>query len=58
METANEGGRQAANALLDAAGYAGRKAALTDLWVPPAFDDAKRVDRDRYAKGQKHVLDD
>lgn len=58
METANEGGRHAANALLDAAGYSGSKATLADLWIPPAFDDGKRLDRDRYRKGQKHILDD
>lgn len=58
METANEGGRLAANALLDASGYSGEKARLGELWVAPAFNDAKKLDLDRYRKGQKHILDD
>ncbi|MEU5987437.1 FAD-dependent oxidoreductase [Spirillospora sp. NPDC047418] len=58
METANEGGRMAANALLDAAGYSGGKAALADLWVAPAFDDAEKFDQDRYRRGLPHIFDD
>lgn len=58
METANEGGRMAANALLDAAGYGGGRAALADLWVAPAFDDAKKFDQDRYRRGLPHIFDD
>ncbi|MBO2449898.1 hypothetical protein J4573_22540 [Actinomadura barringtoniae] len=57
METANEGGRQAANALLDASGHTAQKATIEGLWSPPAFDDAKRLDRDRYRMGLPHVLD-
>jgi uncharacterized protein with NAD-binding domain and iron-sulfur cluster len=58
METANEGGRLAANALLDAAGYTGGKAKLAELWVAPAFNDAKKLDQDRYRRGLPHIFDD
>jgi uncharacterized protein with NAD-binding domain and iron-sulfur cluster len=58
METANEGGRMAANALLDAAGYGGKRATLANLWVAPAFNDAKKFDQDRYRQGLPHIFDD
>ncbi|MFG2084761.1 FAD-dependent oxidoreductase [Spirillospora sp. NPDC048824] len=58
METANEGGRLAANALLDAAGHNGDKAAIGELWIAPAFNDAKKLDQERYRDGEPHILDD
>src|SRR5262249_746954 len=57
MEGANEGGRLAANALLDAAGHPGSRGTLGELWIPPAFTDAKKLDQDRYRKGLPHILD-
>ncbi len=43
---------------LDAAGYGGKRATLANLWVAPAFNDAKKLDQDRYRQGLPHIFDD
>lgn len=48
MEGANEGGRQAANGLLDAAGSTAPRCSLKNLLVPAEFKLAKDIDRARY----------
>ncbi len=57
MEGANEGGRQAANALLDAAGSNAPRAKLHELFRPPEMERWKDIDRDRYGRGLPHVFD-
>ncbi|MBF6170299.1 hydroxysqualene dehydroxylase [Nocardia blacklockiae] len=57
MEGANESGRAAANAVLDAAGDPGSRAAVFPLVALPAFEAAKRLDADRYRAGLPHILD-
>ena len=46
MEGANESGRAAVNALLDAAGSKAEPAQMYKLYDPPEFEAAKRVDRE------------
>jgi uncharacterized protein with NAD-binding domain and iron-sulfur cluster len=57
MDGANQGGRQAANALLDAAGSSAKHAGLWDLHRPPEYEPFKRADRDRFRRGLPHQLD-
>jgi len=57
MDGANQGGRSAANALLDAAGSSAPKAAIHGLHVPPEFELFKRIDRERYKARQPHLFD-
>ncbi|MFD9902869.1 FAD-dependent oxidoreductase [Streptomyces sp. NPDC059063] len=57
MEAANEAGRRAANAVLDAAGSTADKARLFGRHEPKGLAAAKRVDADRYRWGLPHVLD-
>ncbi|RJO73318.1 FAD-dependent oxidoreductase [Nocardia panacis] len=57
MEGANEAGRRAANAILDAAGDSGSRAAIFPLWELPAFDALKDLDRERYRAGQPHLME-
>ncbi|WP_066934583.1 FAD-dependent oxidoreductase [Streptomyces sp. NBRC 110611] len=57
MEAANEAGRRAANAILDAAGATEPKAQLFARYEPEELDAAKRLDTDRYRRGLPHVLD-
>ncbi|MEU5879660.1 FAD-dependent oxidoreductase [Spirillospora sp. NPDC047279] len=57
MEGANESGRAAANALLDAAGSTASPVQMWTLYQPPELDGLKRLDADRYRAGQRHILD-
>jgi uncharacterized protein with NAD-binding domain and iron-sulfur cluster len=57
MEGANESGRAAVNALLDAAGSKAKPAAMYKLYVPPEFEAEKRADAELYRAGRPHPLD-
>ncbi len=57
MEGANESGRAAVNALLDAAGSRAKPAAKYELYDPPEFEAAKRADAELYRQGRPHALD-
>ncbi|WP_235174638.1 hydroxysqualene dehydroxylase [Tomitella biformata] len=57
MEGANEGGRQAVNALLKAAGSAERPCKIEVLAKAPWWEPFKAVDRERYRAGQSNVFD-
>ena len=57
MEGANESGRAAANALLDAAGSKAEPATMYKLYDPPEFEAAKAADRELYKQGQPNALD-
>lgn len=57
MEGANKGGRQAVNALLDAAGIDGEKCQVTPLFRPPEFEPAKQWDRQLYRMGLPNQFD-
>jgi uncharacterized protein with NAD-binding domain and iron-sulfur cluster len=57
MEGANESGRAAANALLDASGSKADRAPMFRLYDPPEFEAAKRADAIRYRAGQPNALD-
>ncbi|WP_125738226.1 polyprenyl diphosphate synthase [Amycolatopsis sp. WAC 04197] len=57
MEGANEGARQAVNALLDADGSASPRCTLGELHVAPDFEALKEADRERYRQGLPHALD-
>jgi uncharacterized protein with NAD-binding domain and iron-sulfur cluster len=57
MDGANQGGRQAANALLDAAGSAAPRAQLWQLEVPPEYEPVRALDRVLYAQGRPNAFD-
>jgi uncharacterized protein with NAD-binding domain and iron-sulfur cluster len=57
MEGANEGARQAVNALLDAAGSTAARCSLRGLFRPPEFEDLKSIDRTRYHQQQPNLFD-
>lgn len=57
MEGANESGRQAVNALLDAAGVPGGRVRVQTLFQPPELVPVKAVDAARYAAGLPNALD-
>jgi len=57
MEGANESGRTAANAIMDAADDPGSRAPVFPLVRLPIFEAAKAVDADRYRAGLPHLLD-
>ncbi|UWG50643.1 Phytoene dehydrogenase or related enzyme [Halalkaliarchaeum sp. AArc-CO] len=54
MESANEAGRRAANAILERTGYSGRTARIWELEEPAVFDPFKRQDAIRYRLGLPH----
>lgn len=54
MESANEAGRRAANAILDRRGTGGRQAQIWGLEEPAVFEPFKRQDRFRYRLGLPH----
>ncbi|NGM70087.1 FAD-dependent oxidoreductase [Natronolimnobius sp. AArcel1] len=54
MESANEAGRRAANAILERQGYRGSPASIWDLEEPAVFEPFKRQDRIRYRFGLPH----
>ncbi|MGW0324146.1 hydroxysqualene dehydroxylase [Nocardia sp. NPDC003183] len=57
MEGANESGRAAANAILDAADDPSPRAQIFPLVSLPAFAAAKAIDADRFRAGLPHLLD-
>ena len=57
MEGANESGRAAVNALLDAAGSNAERVRMYKLYDPPEFEAEKRVDAERFKAGQPNVHD-
>jgi uncharacterized protein with NAD-binding domain and iron-sulfur cluster len=57
MEGANESGRAAVNGLLDTTGSKAARVRRYKLYDPPEFEAAKRIDRRRYAAGQRNLLD-
>jgi uncharacterized protein with NAD-binding domain and iron-sulfur cluster len=57
MEGANEAGRDAANAILEAAGSNAEPAAKYKLYDPPEFEAAKAIDRELFKQGQPNLLD-
>ncbi|MGV0872125.1 hydroxysqualene dehydroxylase [Mycolicibacterium sp. XJ879] len=57
MEGANEGGRYAANGVLQASGYSGQMVKIVELFQAPWWGPFKELDRGRYRSGLPHVLD-
>jgi uncharacterized protein with NAD-binding domain and iron-sulfur cluster len=57
MEGANESGRAAVNALLEASGSKAEPVTMYKLYDPPEFEAAKAVDRELYKQGQPNALD-
>jgi uncharacterized protein with NAD-binding domain and iron-sulfur cluster len=57
MEGANESGRSAVNALLDASGSKAEPAKKYTLYDPPEFEALKRADAMRFRAGQPNALD-
>ncbi|NKY58891.1 hydroxysqualene dehydroxylase [Nocardia flavorosea] len=57
MESANESGRSAANAIIDAADDPAPHAPVFPLVALPAFEAAKKLDADRFRAGLPHILD-
>jgi uncharacterized protein with NAD-binding domain and iron-sulfur cluster len=57
MEGANESGRAAVNALLDASGSQAGRVTMYKLYVPPEFEAEKRADAELYRRGQPNALD-
>src|SRR5207253_6796555 len=57
MEGANEAGRQAANAVLAAAGSGAARVPIGTLWEAPLWDPAKQEDDQRYRAGQPNLID-
>ncbi|SEG08481.1 NAD-binding domain and a Fe-S cluster-containing protein [Thermomonospora echinospora] len=57
MEGANEAGRKAANAILDASGVGGTPAKLEKLWKPDVFAPIYQRDDARFAAGQPNAFD-
>jgi len=57
MDGANQGGRQAANGVLDAAGSKDGRATLWPLYEPPEYRPHKLIDRVRYQQGLPNMFD-
>jgi uncharacterized protein with NAD-binding domain and iron-sulfur cluster len=57
MEGANESGRAAVNALLDASGSKADPVKMFKLYDPPEYEAEKRVDAERFKAGQPNVHD-
>src|SRR3954470_3136049 len=57
MEGANESGRAAVNALLDASGSKAPRVQMFSLYDPPEFEAAKAADLQLYRAGQPNALD-
>lgn len=57
MEGANETGRQAVNALLDADGSSAGRCAIQTLFQPPELRSLKRTDENRYRLGLRNLFD-
>lgn len=57
MEGANEAARKAVNALLTASGSSATPVPIHALYQAHEYDEAKRIDAQRYRAGQPHILD-
>jgi uncharacterized protein with NAD-binding domain and iron-sulfur cluster len=57
MEGANESGRAAVNALLDASGSKAPHVQMFSLYDPPEMEPLKRADAELYRAGQPNALD-
>jgi uncharacterized protein with NAD-binding domain and iron-sulfur cluster len=57
MEGANESGRAATNALLEASGSKAERVTMYKLYDPPEFEASKAIDRELYKQGQPNLLD-
>ena len=57
MEAANETGRLAAKALVDAAGRSVEPVTVHERWLPPENEPLRELDRQRYERGEPHVLE-
>jgi uncharacterized protein with NAD-binding domain and iron-sulfur cluster len=57
METASYNARRAANAILDSAGSHETPAKAVGTYRPPEWEPLKRIDAQRHARGQPHLLD-
>ena len=57
MEGANESGRAAVNALLEAAGSTAERVRMYELYRPPEFEPLKRVDAELYRARRPNALD-
>ena len=57
MEGANESGRAAVNALLEASGAKAEPVQMYKLYDPPEFEAAKAADRELYKQGQPNAFD-
>ncbi|MGV0852388.1 hydroxysqualene dehydroxylase [Mycolicibacterium phlei] len=57
MEGANEGGRYAANGVLQASNYNGETVKVVELFQAPWWIPFKNVDKARYRAGLPHLLD-
>ncbi|HEX6876894.1 MAG TPA: FAD-dependent oxidoreductase [Nocardioidaceae bacterium] len=57
MEGANESGRAAANAILDASGSRAKPAKMFKLYRPPEFEAVKAADAELYRAGQPNPFD-
>ncbi|HEU5029900.1 MAG TPA: FAD-dependent oxidoreductase [Spirillospora sp.] len=57
MEGANESGRAAVNALLDASGSPADRVEMWTLYRPPELDGLKKLDAQRYRAGQRNLFD-
>ena len=57
MEGANESGRAAVNALLDASGSSAERVAMFQLYRPPEYDAAKAADAELFKAGRPNALD-
>jgi uncharacterized protein with NAD-binding domain and iron-sulfur cluster len=57
MDGANQGGRQAANGVLAAAGSNEQAAKLWPLYEPPEYQPYRLIDRARYQRGLPNMFD-
>jgi uncharacterized protein with NAD-binding domain and iron-sulfur cluster len=57
MEAANEAARRAVNALLELAGSPAPRCEVFQTYRPPEWEALKRVDEDRYRRGQPNLAD-
>jgi uncharacterized protein with NAD-binding domain and iron-sulfur cluster len=57
METASFNGRRAANAILDKAPSGETRAAAIGTYRPPEWEPFKKIDEDRYRRGEPNLFD-
>jgi uncharacterized protein with NAD-binding domain and iron-sulfur cluster len=56
MEGANESGRMATNAILDASDSSSERVKMYKLYDPPEFEAVKKIDAQRFKRGQPNLL--